>query len=128
MIATGRAVQFIMYEKEAGDRLGRPVGSCYLRDIDYESAKAEYGMYLGDEAARSRGYGTEAAMYVAEYAFRVLKLHKVFSRIFSENIPSIRSCEKAGMQREAYLKDEVKINNRFYDIVFVAKIKGGREF
>ncbi|MDR2888822.1 MAG: GNAT family N-acetyltransferase [Lachnospiraceae bacterium] len=124
-VATGQAIQFIMCEKEGDDGKylpGRPVGSCYLRDIDHEFRKAEYGMFIGVEDVKGMGYGSEAATYTIEYAFRVLKLHKVFSRIFATNIPSIKGCERAGMVREAYLKDEVRLHNKYVDIVLLARI------
>ena len=56
MVNTGRAVQFIICTQEE-----KPVGSVYLRDIDRTHNKAEYGIFIGEEEALSKGYGSEAA-------------------------------------------------------------------
>lgn len=56
-VAAGEVVQFILCETE-GDR---PVGSVYFRDIDTGNKKAEYGIFIGEEDAAGKGYGTLAA-------------------------------------------------------------------
>jgi len=118
MIDTGKAAQFIICEKD-----GRPIGSTYLRDIDYETRKAEYGIFIGEKDALGKGYGTEAAIHMAEYAFCVLKLHKVFLRLLADNRAAERSYEKAGFIREAYLKDEVRLEGIYKDVILMAKIR-----
>ncbi len=120
MIDTGKAKQFIVCEKIAGSQAVRPIGSAYLRDIDYEFSKVEFGMYIGEQDAHNKGYGTEITTLITDYAFNVLKLHKVYSRIFADNIPSIKSCLKNHFIKEAYLKDEVKLDGLYRDIVLVA--------
>ena len=57
MVATGRVVQFIICEKKDM----RPVGSVYFRDIDRIKKEAEYGIFLGEDDAAGKGYGTETA-------------------------------------------------------------------
>lgn len=121
MIDTGKAKQFIVCEKINGSNQDvRPIGSAYLRDIDYEFSKVEFGMYIGEQDAHNKGYGTEITTLITEYAFKILGLHKVYSRIFADNIPSIKSCLKNNFIKEAYLKDEVKLEGRYRDMVLVA--------
>lgn len=121
MIDTGKAKQFIVCERINGSRQNvRPVGSAYLRDINHEFSKAEFGMYIGEQDAHNKGYGTEITTLITEYAFNDLKLHKVYSRIFADNIPSIKSCLKNNFIKEAYLKDEVKLDGRYRDMILVA--------
>ena len=107
MIRTGKAVQFMIVRKD----LGEPVGSVYLRDIDRTHNKAEYGIFIGEKDALGRGYGTRAA--------------KLMLRVLAENIPAIKSYEKAGFVREAYLKDEVFLDGQYKDVVYMAVIKFG---
>lgn len=119
MIETGKAIQFIMEEKKNR----RPVGSVYLRDINYDYEKAEFGAFIGDKDATGLGYGTEAAALMLEYAFNTLNLHKIFLRLVSTNTAAEKSYLKAGFVREAYLKDEVKIDGEFVDIILMSKLK-----
>lgn len=112
----GDVVQFIIYENSTD----KAIGSVYLRDIDKNHSKAEYGIFIGDDNAIGKGYGTESAKFIIKYAFKVLKLHKVMLRVFSDNIASIRTNEKAGFKREAYLHDDVCINGEYKDIILMA--------
>ena len=53
------------------------------------------------------------------YAFQELKLHKLYLRVFSDNIRAITSYEKAGFQKEALLKDDVLVAGRFRNIILM---------
>lgn len=116
VVYTGRAAQFIIYEKE-GDF---PVGSVFLRDIDYQNKKAEFGIFIGEDSARGKGIGTEAAKSIVKYGFTELKLHKIFLRVLADNKGAIKSYGKAGFVQEAYLKDDVLLNGEYRDIILMA--------
>lgn len=119
MVETGKVVQMIIVQSE-GDR---PIGSVYVRDIDMEHRKAEYGIFIGETDCLGKGYGTEAAELMAEYAFEYLGLHKLMLRVYAENERAIRSYEKAGFVKEAYLKDDVFVQGKYRDIVLMAMIR-----
>lgn len=118
MIESGNGYQFIICSK-ADDT---PIGSTYLRDYDKECKKAEYGMFIGEPDWKGKGIGTEALKLTIQFAFEDIHLHKVFSRIFSDNQSSIQSVLRGGFEEEAYLKDEVFVNGTYRDIVLLAKI------
>lgn len=118
MVKTKRVVQFIITEKSNN----RDIGSVYLRDIDYENSKAEYGIFIGEEDALGRGFGTEAAKLMLKYAFEKLSLHKIMLRVFADNTRAVQSYINAGFVQEGYFKEEVKINGVYKDIIFMAKI------
>ena len=99
MVETGKVVQMIICENDTD----RPVGSVYIRDIDKTHQKAEYGIFIGEPQARGKGYGTAAARLMIKYCFEKLKLHRLFLRVYAENIQAIRSYEKAGFVKEAHL-------------------------
>ena len=121
MVNTGKVVQFMICPYEAG-KLKNAVGSVFLRDIDEVHHKAEYGIFIGEEAALSQGYGTEAAQLMLQYAFETLHLHKVMLRLLAENVRAQKSYEKAGFRQEAYLKDDVFLNGKFCDVILMACI------
>ncbi len=118
MIDTGKVVQMMICECETG----RAVGSVYIRDIDPVHQKAEYGIFIGAEDARGKGYGTAAAKLMIQYSFEVLKLHRLFLRVYAENQQAIRSYEKAGFIKEAFLHDDVFVNGKFRNIVLMGII------
>lgn len=118
MVETGKVIQMIICETKDDT----PLGSVYIRDIDRQHNKAEYGIFIGEESARGRGVGTAAARLMLEYCFREEKLHRVYLRAFASNARAIRSYEKAGFVREGLLRDDVCIEGEYRDIVWMAAV------
>lgn len=117
-VATGQVVQYIIEDKADG----RPVGSVYYRDIDPANHSAEYGIFIGEENARGKGFGTETARLFTEFGFTVLGLHRISLRLLAENLPARRSYEKAGFAEEGLFRDMVLLDGRYRDVVFMAKL------
>lgn len=109
-VASGEVVQFIIETEE-----GKPVGSVYFRDI--EDGRGEYGIFIGDDSARGKGYGSQAAKLALKYAFEELKLDYVFLRVFADNVSAIKSYENAGFRE--YERGEVEINGTMRPLVFM---------
>ena len=116
MIDTGRAVQMILCSLTED----RPIGSVYIRDIDRVHNKAEYGIFIGEDTLRGRGIGTAAARLMLQYCFEEEGLHRIYLRALSDNLQAIRSYEKAGFEREACLRDDVRIEGEYRDIIWMA--------
>ncbi len=123
VVQTGRAAQMMICEEGSG----RALGSVYIRDIDHIHHKGEYGIFLGTEAARGRGIGTEAARLMIAYGFETLGLHRIYLRALSENARAIRSYEKAGFIKEGCLKDDVRIHGEYKDIVWMAIVRNNTD-
>lgn len=119
-VDTGRVVQTIICDIATG----KPLGSVYIRDIDRHHNKAEYGIFIGEADARGRGVGTAAAKLMLQYCFEEAGLHRVYLRAFAENKQAIGSYEKAGFVREGLLKDDVCIDGKYRDIVWMAAVAG----
>ena len=71
---------------------------------------------------KGNGIGTEILELTLQFAFGILKVHKVFARAFADNGASIGSFLKGGFEKEAYLRDEVYVNGEYRDIVLLGKI------
>lgn len=119
MIDTGKAVQMMIC------RCGNdtPLGSVYIRDIDRIHNKAEYGIFIGEDTARGRGIGTAAAKLMLRYCFEEEGLHRIYLRALSGNLQAIRSYEKAGFRKEACLRDDVRIDGEYRDIIWMAVLR-----
>lgn len=118
-VETGDVVQMIICDLASGE----PFGSVYIRDIDRQHNKAEYGIFIGEPSARGRGLGTAAAKLMLRYCFEEEGLHRVYLRALSGNEQAIRSYEKAGFQREGILRGDVKIDGKYADIVWMAAVE-----
>ena len=79
--------------------------------------------YLEFQRGRFQGkHWLERSLYLHDNAFEQLGLHKVFLRVFADNLRAIKSYENAGFVKEACFKDDVKIDGKYYDMVFMAII------
>lgn len=117
-VETGEVAQFIIVESDSQ----RDIGSVFLRDIDLAHSKAEYGIFIGEESAKGKGYGSLAAKKILEYAFDNLKLHRIYLRVLADNQRAIVSYKKAGFVQEGVLKDDVLIRGEYKDVVWMAII------
>jgi len=115
-VEPGRVVQFIICEQASE----RAVGSVYFRDIDREKGCAEYGIFIGEDDAAGRGYGTQAAKLALAYAFEKLRLKSVFLRVFADNTGARKSYEKAGFCLIEDRQEEVTIDGVTRIVVFYA--------
>lgn len=122
MIYSGNGFQFIVCEKGTD----RPIGCTYLRDYNREHSRIEYGMFIGERSEAGKGISSEIVRLTLRYAFEEQNIHKVFCRIFADNMPSIKGCERGGFVREAYLEDEVLVGGRYRDMVMLAAINPRR--
>ena len=121
-VATGQVRQFILL-----DETGRGIGSVYLRDIDMAARKAEMGIFIGEDAARGKGYGVEAVEAIVEYGFQALGLHRIYLRVLETNEKAIRVYERAGFRVEGVARDDVRIGSAYQSVVWMARLKEERE-
>lgn len=100
MVAGGKVEQFIICEK--ADM--RPVGSVFFRDIDRVKKEAEYGIFIGEDDAVGKGYGSEAARLAVDYAWNCMGMERLVLRVFTDNEAAVRSYEQAGFRKTKVLK------------------------
>ena len=76
----------------------RPIGTTELTSINFQHRRAVFGIFIGTADCRGKGYGTETARLVLDYAFTALGLHNVMLRVYSFNKVGLRAYEKAGFR------------------------------
>ncbi len=94
-VDTGEVRQFIICVREND----RGIGSFYLRDIDPVKRTAELGIFIGEQDALGKGYGTEAVRLGVLYGFQSLGLERIILRVYADNEKAIRNYEKNGFVR-----------------------------
>lgn len=63
-----------------------------------------------------------------KYAFEEAGLHKLMLRVLAENDRAVRSYEKAGFVKEAYLRDEVFLEGRYKDVIYMAVLREDKNY
>lgn len=114
------AVSRTMAEEGTGVRLvitdtgGAFLGWCSLTRWNPDHRSAAMG-YCLDEHAWGRGYATEAAHAVLDWAFATLDLNRVQAETDTRNAGSIRVLEKLGFVREGTLREDCVVNGDVSD-------------
>jgi len=79
------------------------------------------GYWMGERFA-GQGHMFAALQLVIPYIFAGLELHRIEAACIPDNARSIRLLEKAGFQREGYLRGYLKINGQWHDHVMFSRL------
>ncbi len=99
----------------------RLVGAIDIRP-NARHLKAEIGYWIG-RPYWGRGYATEAARAVIRYGFEILGMNRIYASHFTENPASGRVMQKAGMQFEGVLRQDVRKDDEFRDHALYAILR-----
>ncbi|EDL66428.1 acetyltransferase, GNAT family protein [Bacillus sp. SG-1] len=110
-----------LYEFAVTDKTtGKLLGAIALSN-NQSFKNGEIAYWIG-EPYWGKGYATEAAHAILEFAFKEKNYHKVFARHFGSNPASGRVLRKIGMENEGELKEHVLKEGRFEDLVYYGVI------
>lgn len=95
---------------------GNVIGGLGCHAFDQKNQSVEIGYWL---AKKYWGKGLMAGAVVAavDYLFRVRKLRRVHARVWHPNTKSARVLEKAGFTLEGRLRQDIKRNGRWMDVL-----------
>ena len=116
----GRTFRFLLVQPR---HPGKVVGMTALSDIVRGAFQSCFLAYKMDRTLWGRGYGAEAIEATADWAFRVLGLHRVEANIMPRNLPSRRAAEKAGFTQEGLSRSYLKINGVWEDHLHYVKFR-----
>ena len=108
-------VTFTIYERTTWT----PIGTTSLMAIDERNRKADFGLLIGDAAARGKGYGTQTTRLMLDYAFTVLGLHNVMLIVLEYNAAGRRVYEKAGFREYGRRRECRWSGGRFWDDIYM---------
>ena len=120
--AEGRSFRFLLVRPR---HPGKVVGLVGLNEIVLGAFRSCFLSYKIDRTLWGRGYGAEAIGAAADWAFRVLKLHRVEANIMPRNLASRRAAEKAGFEEEGLSRRYLKINGVWEDHLHLVKFSDG---
>lgn len=101
---------------------GAVVGDVMLDITSVEAATVEIGWAFSPDVA-GRGYATEAAMALRDYAFETLNAHRVVAHLHPDNTASSRLCERLGMRHEALHRADLWIKGHWEDTSIYAVLR-----
>jgi len=113
--ATDDHTPFTIYERATW----APIGTTDLRGINHRRGTAEFGIMIGEPSARGKGYGTETARLMLDYAFTVLGLRNVTLRTAEFNFAGRRAYEKAGYREFGRRRQCRPMGGHLWDDVYM---------
>lgn len=106
---------FVIYERSSMKAIGR----CGLFELDWRHRTAEFGMLIGEAGSRGKGYASEVALLVLDYAFTALGMHTVYLRVDEFNTAGRKAYAKAGFKPAGVLREATWLNGKRYDLLMM---------
>lgn len=104
---------------ETGALVG--AGGARVRSADHLVADVGYALRRDEWG---KGYATEAAGALVEFALGPLGMHRVWATCDVRNARSARVLEKVGMRREGRLRENMRIRGEWRDSYLYALVEG----
>jgi RimJ/RimL family protein N-acetyltransferase len=95
----------------------KEIGMVSYLNIDKKLHKAELRKIIGDPNVRGKGFGKKATKLWMNYGKNKLKLRKIYLYTVDTNIRNIKLNEELGFKVEGILRNEVRIDNRYQDVL-----------
>ena len=111
----GGDIRFTIYERAGW----RPVGTTALHNVDYRNRSATFGIMIGEPECRGRGYGTETARLMLDYAFTALGLHNVMLTVHEYNRAGLRAYTKAGFREFGRRRQCRMMGGKLWDEIYM---------
>ena len=115
VVQAGKCAQYIIIVSENGNQ--HHIGTVFIKSIDRENRKGEFGMFIGEDRFRGKGYAVPTVKQILEIAFSELGLNRVYLTAMADNEPAIRAYEKAGFVKEGLMKEDFLRCDGYVDIV-----------
>ncbi|MCL4394913.1 MAG: GNAT family N-acetyltransferase [Chloroflexi bacterium] len=99
------------------------IGSCGLHKVDLKNRSGVFGIFIGDKAYWSKGYGTDATLALLGFAFGELGLHRVELEVNDFNPRAVRAYEKAGFRRDGVERQSLYREGKFHDTFLMSILR-----
>lgn len=106
----------------AVDGEGDVVGQVSLDYVDEGDGWANLSFWLFP-AAQGRGYATEAAAHLVEFAFRQRGLRRITANALAPNEGSIAVLERLGFAHEGTQREKTVVDGEHVDVVFYGLLR-----
>lgn len=95
------------------------VGFCAIHNIDWRDRVAYTGTIIGRRDLWGKGYGGDAVLARTRYAFEVLNLRLLISKVFAENTVSLKMLLRAGYRETGRVPRRHWKRGAYRDIVIL---------
>lgn len=98
------------------------IGNVGVNQLDFINQCAEVGIFIGDKAYWSNGYGREALSLLLDFGFNILNLYNIRLGVFGFNQAAISCYQKLGFKEAGRIRGARKIAGTRYDLIYMDMI------
>jgi RimJ/RimL family protein N-acetyltransferase len=109
-------VWFVIVLKEDG----RVIGEAGLLRMFHPWRTTDLSIIIGEKDCWAKGYGSEAAILLMNYAFGYLNFHRISIGVVGFNVRALNFWEKVGFKREGIQRDSYYFNHTYHDFVMMS--------
>ncbi len=99
------------------------IGFITLTGFNWTAREAWLGIVIGERGFWGHGYGSDAIQTLLRFAFEELNLNRVSLDVFEYNQRAIRCYEKLGFQHEGRRRQEIFIDDRRWDDLYMGILR-----
>lgn len=111
-------IDFVIETKD-----GKPIGVMGMHKVNWINRTAITGALIGEREYWGKGYGTDAKMFLLDYAFNTLGLRKIGSDVIAFNKRSLRYSLHCGYKVEGRLRKHIFRDGREWDQIMLGVFK-----
>lgn len=105
---------------------GEKIGAISYNRMDSKNKIVELDILIGEEKYCGKEYGPDALKTLLKYLFENFDIHKVWIGARANNPRAIRAYQKAGLKKEAVLRETDLFGGKFVDCIIFGILR--REF
>ena len=94
-----------------------------MTNINHFNKNANLDIFIGNKEQQRKGFASEAIQLILEHAFNDLDLERVESKIFTNNISSIKLHEKNGFINEGILRNYFFKDGKYNNVTIMSILK-----
>lgn len=100
-----------------------PVGSAYLKNIDYKHKTTDWGFYIADKSLRGKGIGSFVLFWLMRYVFDRMKFRKMYTAVLKNNITALVLYKKFGFIEEGITRKQLFREKKFKDLNIIGMLQ-----
>jgi RimJ/RimL family protein N-acetyltransferase len=97
------------------DEADRPIGLIDYQGLESPARHCELGIFIGEQDAQNRGYGSEAIVLMLDWLFNQRAAHRVWLTTSVNNVRAQRVYEKVGFVREGTWREHWYSDGAWHD-------------
>lgn len=121
VVEQGKCAQYIIVVNTGESE--SEIGTIFIKNIDHSNRKGEYGIFIGEEWARGKGYSKIATSEILRIAFQELNLNRVYLTVLNNNIFAIKAYLSQGFQIEGWLRQDYCRDGVYMNVLLMAVLR-----